>query len=198
MSLNNVPQSGQTLGQTRVPINQNFSVIDTAFTVDHVSYNTAGQGKHNKVTFPLNPGAVFAANEIGLFNQNAVPTNRPDVWMARGVAAAFPITGYDNGGSVAWSYLPSGLKIIGGNNTTSAGTSGNRTIVFASTAGGGLDSFPGFNSFIMTIQVTRVDPSTPGGQNFVGIKSYNNAQCIFQNMNGSGTASNFLWLAIGL
>lgn len=69
MALNNVPLTGQSLNVTKVPINQNFSVIDTAFSVDHVSYNTTGQGKHNKVSFPLQAVApVFLAGEEGLYN----------------------------------------------------------------------------------------------------------------------------------
>ena len=57
MALINVPLAGQSLGITRDPVNNNFSTINSAFLVDHVEYNTAGQGKHNKVTFPVQGGA---------------------------------------------------------------------------------------------------------------------------------------------
>ena len=92
--MNNVPLTGQTLGVTRVPINNNFSVIGSTFEVDHVGYNLTDQGKHAKITMP-SQGAVpsFSAGEIGLFNQNAAPTNINDIWLARGAAAPYPMTG---------------------------------------------------------------------------------------------------------
>ncbi len=204
MALNQVPNPTQTLGQTNLPIKQNFQTIDTGFSVDHVTFGAAGVGKHQKVTFPnTTPVPAFVAPDIGLFNQLAVPTTRQDIWMARGASTPFPITGYDNGAiaanaAVSWSYLPSGWKVIGGNSTTSAGASGSRTITFASSAGGGLDSFPGFTSFVVYIGAQRIDASAPGGQGFMGVRSYNLNSCVIANMNGSGTAAPFFWIAVGL
>src|SRR5690242_15107106 len=68
MALNNVPLPGQNLLVTRNPINQNFSVLDTTFAVDHVTYNLSGGGKHNKVTFPVqNPAPTFTGGDLGLY-----------------------------------------------------------------------------------------------------------------------------------
>lgn len=47
----NIPQSGQSLGQTRDAIRNNFSNYNTVVSVDHVAPNAAGQGEHQQVTF---------------------------------------------------------------------------------------------------------------------------------------------------
>jgi hypothetical protein len=67
MPLNNVPNPGQNLLQTRDQINDNFSDIDTAFAVNHVDYNLSNQGKHNFVTMPIQ-----AADPVTLANENAI------------------------------------------------------------------------------------------------------------------------------
>ena len=64
------------------------------------------------------------------------------------------------------------MKIIGGTNTTSAGSSGNVAITFGTTAAGGLDNFPGFQQFVMFIGAQRIDASAPGGQGFMGVRTY--------------------------
>lgn len=200
--LTDVPFPSQTLGQTNSPIRTNFTTIDNGFKVDHVQFGAAGVGFHQKVTFPdSTPAPAFLAGQMGLFNQTAAPTTRPDIWMARGISAAFPITGYDNGAisantAVSWTYLPSGLKIIGGKSQTTAGTSGHKEITFTTSASGGLNSFPGFSSFIMFVGATRIDPSAPG-QTFIAVKTFDLTKADFVNMNG-GTASDFFWIAIGL
>ena len=84
--LNNVPTPTQTLGQTNAPILSNFTTIDTGFSVDHITFGAAGVGFHKQVTFPDVTASVpsFLAGQMGLFNENAVPTSRNDIWMARG------------------------------------------------------------------------------------------------------------------
>jgi len=90
MALNNIPLAGQSLGTTRAPINQNFSVIDAAFQIDHVDYNIAGQGKHNKVTFPVQGSApAFTVGDIGLFNLAVGGTNELNITNSSGVTTPF-------------------------------------------------------------------------------------------------------------
>lgn len=127
MALSLVPQSTDTLASTQQPILQNFTTINAAFLVDHVEYALANQGKHNQITFPIHTGTIPAngapdANEIYLVNQNAAPTNIPDIWMQRGAGTPFPITGSEES-SPGWSYLPSGILLKWGQvNSGSSGT----------------------------------------------------------------------------
>lgn len=64
----NVPQSGQTLGNTQVPINNNFAAIKTAQSVNHVVYNDPNEGKHKFLQMPEQVSApTTAANEAGFY-----------------------------------------------------------------------------------------------------------------------------------
>ena len=118
MALNNVPLAGQTLGVTRVPINQNFATIDTAFQVDHVDYNIAGQGQHNKVSFPVqNPVPAQQAGIVQLYSQLSAITNQPELVFAHQTGSTAPLAaqiveftsaGWTNPG---WTRLPSGILL---------------------------------------------------------------------------------------
>lgn len=119
MALNNVPQSGQTLNDTRNPIRTNFSVINAAFLVDHVEYNLANQGFHNKVTMPVQVAApAFAAGINGIYNLNNATTTKNELYVHKqqdAGTADIPFTAStlssSTPGSAAsgWTYLPSGI-----------------------------------------------------------------------------------------
>lgn len=119
MPLNNVPLSGQTLNQTRVPINQNFAVIATTFAVDHVDYNVSGQGKHNKVSFPVqSPASTFSAGDLGLYSFLNPTTGKNELYVHKiqnATTADIPLTASVLSTSTpaqnigGWTYLPSGI-----------------------------------------------------------------------------------------
>lgn len=118
MALNNVPLSGQTLSVTRVPINQNFSVIDTAFSEDHVDYNIAGQGQHNKVSFPTqNPVPAPQAGICQLYSQISAITNQPELVFTHQAGSTAPnpakIVEFTSAGwaNPGWTRLPSGILL---------------------------------------------------------------------------------------
>ena len=193
MALNNVPLPGQNLLNTRDLISGNFNVIDAAFLVDHVDYNTAGQGKHEKVTLVNNPAPAFLAGEMGLFNQNVAPFNRPDIWVSRGIAAPYNMTGYVNnnaGATNGFTVLPSGIKIVWGASVIAAG--GQVTITYSAAVPG----FTPFTTWWAPPQLTRTG----------GIGVTNNFVCLggftattltaFSSQLGNGV--NFSWLAWGI
>lgn len=129
MALNNVPLSGQTLNVTRVPINQNFSVIDTAFQVDHVDYNLAGQGQHNKVSFPTqNPVPAPQAGICQLYSQVSAITNQPELVFTHQAGSTAPleaqIVEFTSAGwaSTGWTRLPSGILLKWNTGISIAGT----------------------------------------------------------------------------
>lgn len=125
--LNNVPQAGQTLGNSRNQIQTNFTTIDTAFSVDHVPYNdgSGGQGKHNKVSFPVQaPAPTFAATEVGLYNFLNTTTAKNELYVHKITGATtvdIPITASTLSAASApaslasyWTYIPSGFIEIKG------------------------------------------------------------------------------------
>jgi hypothetical protein len=131
MALINVPNPGQTLGNSRPSINSNFAVIDAAFIVDHEDYNTTNQGMHNRVSFlSQNPVPVPQAGIVQLYSQISTITNQPELVFTHQAGSTAPIAaqiveftsaGWANPG---WTRLPSGilLKWHAGINFTSLST----------------------------------------------------------------------------
>ena len=118
MALNNVPLAGQTLGQTQAPINQNFSVIDTAFQVDHEDYNTTNQGMHNRVSFlAQSPVPTPLSGIVQLYSQVSSITSQPELVFAHQLGSTAPtaaqIVEFTSAGwaNPGWTRLPSGILL---------------------------------------------------------------------------------------
>jgi len=195
MALNNVPLTGQTLGVTRVPINQNFSVIGSTFEVDHVGYNLTNQGKHNKVTMPVqSPAPVTAAGEVALFSQTSSLTNVPEIaWRRQSSGSVVEFTGGLLASS-GWTYLPSGILLKWGH--TSA--TGLTTVTFPVGA-----NIPAFTN-IFSMQVTTAYVNTSDGDGFVRLNNFLAPYTQFsvfasrRTSTGSFGPVNFQYLAIGV
>lgn len=156
MALNNVPVPGQSLGASRDLINQNFSVIDTAFTVNHVPYNDGSglQGKHKVVQFPVQSAIPsLTVGDITMYNKlPASPypqTGVNELFIVKADGTTTPITARA-ASTNGWSYLPSGILLKWG--TT---TSINGSLPFAYLFPVG-SSIPVFNN-VFSVQLTVVD-----------------------------------------
>lgn len=169
--LNNVPLDDQNLQQTQSPILNNFITIDSVFEVDHQSYGTTDQGKHNKITLPAqSPAPTFASTEIGIYNFLDPITSKRELFIKLPNLTTFAMTSYDFqatgpfSGGIGWQYLPTKFKQIWG--TTSITSGGTITITFASNPGGGISTFPGFTgdgsgNFVGYFNLVRMNASTP-------------------------------------
>jgi len=200
MALNNVPLSGQDLNTTRAPINQNFSLINTAFVVDHVEYQTSGQGKHNKVTFPVQGSApTFSTGEIGLYNlayNNGTNTvnelfvhklenvsSTIDIPFTSSSLSSSAVSANDNG----WSYLPSGLLIKWGG---LAATTSTVTVNFQSLSGG-----PAYRRVFRSF-ITPADTSSATNFN-CGIRSVGSTTSFTAYCNNPSGTTSLRYLVIG-
>jgi hypothetical protein len=163
MALNNIPQAGQSLGSTRDLISQNFSVIDTAFSINHVPYNDPSglQGKHPLVQFPVQTTipATITTGDISLYNKlPAAPfpttgTNELFLVKANGTTT-IPITA-SHQATTGWTYLPSGILMKWGVTTT---ISGGSPFAYLYPTGASIPAF----SNVFTVMLTPID-STSGG-----------------------------------
>lgn len=130
MALVYVPNPGQTLHATRDTIRTNFENIDTGFNIDHSPLVLANQGKHNKITFPVQAGApVFLAGEEGLYSLAMAGTN--ELYIHKQYHAGtqnIPLTNSTIStvaratGELAYTYLPSGIILQWGTWNTAAST----------------------------------------------------------------------------
>lgn len=119
--LNNVPQASQSLGQTQMPIQANFTTIDAAFQQDHVPYTLSGQGKHNMVTLVLqSPAPTITPPDGGLFNALDTFSGANQLFAQNPVTGvSYPFTA-SNLSQNGWCYLPSGIIMQWGLSSISA------------------------------------------------------------------------------
>ena len=111
----NIPQTGQSLGQTRDAVRNNFTNYNTVMSVNHVAPNSAGQGKHTFAEFIVQAQSpATAASEVALYSRtlNGVPQlclqkqsqalNAADIQMSR---VDVGVTGATTGST----FLPGGM-----------------------------------------------------------------------------------------
>lgn len=199
MALNDVPLAGQSLGITRVPINQNFSVIDTAFQVDHVDYNTTNQGMHNRVSFPTQSVAPTPlAGIVQLYSQVSAITGQPELVFAHQLGSTAPLAaqiaeftsaGWSNPG---WTRLPSGI-MLKWRSGIGFGGSGSVTININATS----PVSPPFASF-ETILITPIDTSA-SYNNVIGLTTISFPNFTVGKFGGPnpGSSVTFSYLVIG-
>lgn len=80
-----IPNSGQSLGVTRVPINTNFSLIQSVFAENHIGFNFTGAGKHKFVVMPNQTVApATLAGEAALYSKQGVAgPGTSEIYMIR-------------------------------------------------------------------------------------------------------------------
>lgn len=203
MALNNVPLTGQNLLQTRDPIAANWTTIDDAFKVDHVEFNTTGEGKHNTVTFPLQTAdPIPLANEEILYNKTTVQYPGSNLWLKSFSGNNFPMTGYvfNNtaplSGGNGWLFTPANFKVTWGTASIVAG--GAVTIIFANPANGGITGFPGFvgdgsGNFVGFFNLTRVNATAV--TNFPILSALSLTQMTIRSSDGNNLT--FMWNVTG-
>lgn len=205
MTLNDIPKSGQSLGQTKVPINQNFQNIDAAFLVNHVPYTITSQGKHtllemvNQVAHPTTaPPASLLPGEITIYNfVNPVSTvNEAYIVKVNSggvLGTSIPFTLSQLTGVGGYTYLPSGLLLQWGTVTVNIPPSSNPVTITYPT----VFTIPAYNVVVSTLSNFNGDSDT-----FVRVSvfSVNPASftvwCSPRTTTGSKTAI-FTFFAIG-
>ena len=164
MPLNDVPLAIQTLNATQNPIRVNFQTIDAAFAIDHVPYTAAGQGRHNKVSLPVQGAApATAADEVALFSAVGINGNTELCFRRVNSGAIVQCTARLLG-AVGWTRLPSGILIKWGN-------------VVPGVAGQAVHAFPvGVTipvfAHLYSVQVTVSQDAAGDRDAFVSVRTY--------------------------
>lgn len=84
-----IPLSGDSLGGTRDRIRTNFQQIDTVMAVNHVAFNSSGEGKHKFVQTPDQTADVASGvNEPVLYAK--LTSNAGVLQYSRGGSSAVP------------------------------------------------------------------------------------------------------------
>lgn len=164
---------------------QNFQLIESVIGADHITFNTAGAGFHNKSTYVIqatDPGSL--ANQIVHYSKT-VGTSTEEFIQRDGILGAIQLTSglATNAGvfpSTGQTFLPGGIQMKWG--SLHFGSATTITLTFVSV---GLADFPANGLTGWTAQY-----STPVGFNIINV----NQTSIQISSTGSGDC---LWFAIG-
>jgi len=154
----NIPQSGQSLGQTRDAIRNNFANYNTVISVNHVAPNNAGQGKHTFAEFVLQAQSpATAASEVAIYSRTL--NGQPQLCLQKqnqlAAAADIQMSRLDAGikaATAGWTFLPGGMIMQWG---TTGAVNGAFTTTY--TTQGGI----AFSTNTYLVLLTVADPGAP-------------------------------------
>lgn len=196
--LNNVPLTGQSLGNSRDQINGNFATINTAFSVNHVQYNdgSGNQGKHFFVAFPTAVATTpTLMNEVALYSRNGNTSTVPELCFQRQNSGANTGYAFTEGTNAAqgWTRLPSQLIMKWGSSTAPINSA--TAVTFTGLGATG----PAFST-VYSVQVTST--GVPGNDNIctqVGAITATGFTVFPRRIGAGGTSPQpYTWLALGI
>ena len=122
-----LPNSGQSLGQTRAAIKNNFDLIKTTVDQNHLDFDVAGAGKHYAIQIPITgatPPGGFVVGDANLYARNSDTQSqvifKPDAsvneyQLTRANDTYFATfatnTGYLANHTGGWTFLPGGMLL---------------------------------------------------------------------------------------
>lgn len=204
----NIPQPTDLLSQSQPQILGNFQAIQTAFDIDHVSFNASGEGKHKKISLPVqSPAPTFSAGDVGLYSflspvtaQNELYVNKLNqvtVTQIPATASILSVTSAPTNGASGWTYLPSGILVKWGTATvTSTLGTPNQVVTYPVAA-----NIPAFNQ-VFSVQLTVFQGTASDQNKYVYLQSMSatttfSAIAVARVTAASYTTATFNYLAIG-
>lgn len=199
-----IPQANDLLSQSQGEIQTNFAAIKTLVDINHVSFDAVGQGKHFKVSLPVqSPAPSFDVGEVGLYSFLNPTTNKNELYVNKTnnsgvvqIAGTASILGTSNptpgsfGNTTGWTMLPSGIKMVWGSFTGSG--IGSQTITLAGAQQ--------FGTTILSIQLTVIGNSSTAVQSLARVRtiSANAFDAVVSDVTGSSfSTANVMFLALG-
>lgn len=193
----NIPKTGESLGSTRTRINANFNTIDSMLALNHVAFNSLGEGKHKFLQMPDQSSAPNTiANELALYSKSLSAnsqlfmrsesagseyqiTNVDDAYIAKFGELTLVINQYYTG----WTFLPGGLIMNYG--TIPAILNLSNDIVFARP----------FSTNVYSIQLTG--KRTSSGNVTYTARDVTTTKFTFNTSDSGSTSTNIDFIAIG-
>ena len=127
MTYSSLPNSGQSLGQTRAAIKNNFDLIKTTVDQNHIDFDAGGPGKHFAIQMPVTggiPTGGFVAGDANMYgrtlNNESQIVFKPDAsthqyQLTRSIDASFTTfatnTAYLANHAGGWTFLPGGMLL---------------------------------------------------------------------------------------
>lgn len=207
----NIPQSTDLLSASQPQILGNFTAIQTLIDVDHVDFASMDQGKHFRVSLPVqSPAPTFDAGNVGLYSFQNSRTSQNELYINKvnqitvtqipATASILSTTSSPTPNSSGWTYLPSGILIKWGSATVTS-TSGSpvQTVTFPAGA-----NIPVFSS-IFSMQITTSTSGTVDNNKYVILQSFALGGTTFaviavarSSLSTTYVQATFQYLAIGI
>lgn len=198
----NIPQSTDLLSQSQGDILGNFQAIKTLVDVNHVTFDTVNEGKHFKVSLPVqSPAPTFDVGEVGMYSFLSPITSKNELYINKlnqittkqipATASILSVTSAPGDNTAGWSYLPSGVLIKWGHSTANGLTATNFPVA---------GNIPVFTN-VFTIMITTAYGNAADGDGFCRLQNFNATQFFVYGSartTVSDKAVNFQYLAIGV
>ncbi len=111
---NSIPFATQRFKDSEPLIRDNFVEIQNALIVNHGDFGTPEEGKHEKVTMPVQaaspPGGAFVAGETGFYNFLNPSSAVNEIYINKSNGNQVPLTASLQA-AIGWMFLPSGLVV---------------------------------------------------------------------------------------
>jgi len=204
---NSIPVSGDSLGSTRDRIRVNFEQIAIVEAINHVAFNSAGEGKHKFLQMPEQAAApAVAVNEAGFYAKVSTPLINPaesnlffrgesDGTEYQLTKAISTVPAPERFGALSatapngWTFLPGGLILQWGEVAAPAGTSG--TVTFAT-------SNINFPTGIIQVQLQLYRTEASANESVIVNQSTPPTTSAFLYRSTSSSATAVIkWMAIG-
>ncbi len=115
MAYNPTINATDKIKNTRPQLQENFTEIQDWTSIDHATFGTPNEGKHNQLTFPMTTPGAPVGGEIRLWNDNYAPTAQPELFIANGTSGLnWPFTA-SFANANGYTFLPGGLLLKWGN-----------------------------------------------------------------------------------
>lgn len=173
-----VPQDGQTLGNSKPQVRNNFNDIFNSFATNHIDFNTMGTGWHSLLTMStlsVNPSLLGAGN-VNIFSKLFTGNTLPQLFLAQSsTSTIYQLTGTANAATSTpspvangFTWLPGGLLFQWGTFNDSANPlTTNFNVAFPANVFNIQLSFTNTNQFsvVTSTTLTNFVTATKGAQN---------------------------------
>jgi hypothetical protein len=187
----NIPQPNDIISQSQPQLLGNFQEINTLIAVNHATFGTPNEGKHNIVTLPENAAPTpTLIDEASIYSQLSALTNQTELaWQRENNGPVIEWTSFLGAGT-GWTRFPSGILIKWGGASL---TGFNQPIVYPVVA-----NTPVFTAAYVTFVTPRVGSASTdlcttvlGSQTVLGFS----VNCF--GLNGLGTNVPLSYVTIG-
>jgi hypothetical protein len=150
--LNNIPQATDQLKNSQPALLGNFISIKQLIDVDHSTFGAATEGKHEKVTMPIQGASpATLAGELSLFSRTSTLSGVPEMAFRRQTNGAVTEFTSSLKANVGWTRLPSGILLKWGRvNSIGAGL-----VTYAFPVAATIPAFVGLYSISLTPLYTQ-------------------------------------------